>query len=68
MTKKLIGKWKKGDVILEVFTKDGVLHARVSEVIDENTQETSPSEKLDEGVSLEDVLRDHGMGDEDKVC
>ena len=68
MGKKLIGKWQKSCTILEVFTKDGVFYTRESEIIDENMQETSPSEEFDEeGATLKDVLEFYGMSDAEKI-
>ena len=68
MGKKLIGKWRKGRTILEVFTKDGVFYTRESEIIDENMQETSSSEEFDEeGATLRDVLEFYEMSDAEKI-
>ena len=47
MKKKLIGKWKKGNIILEIFDKNGVPYTRTTEVFDENLSEVSDLEEFE---------------------
>ena len=68
MTKKLIGKWKKGNIILEIFDKDGVPYARTTEVFDENLSEVSDLEEFEKGeTTLLDILEYYDMSGAEKI-
>ena len=68
MKKKLIGKWKKGNIILEIFDKDGVPYARTTEVFDENLSEVSDLEEFDKGeTTLLDILEYYDMSGAEKI-
>ena len=66
--KKLIGKWKKGNIILEIFDKDGVPYARTTEVFDENLSEVSDLEEFEKGeTTLLDILEYYDMSGAEKI-
>ena len=68
MNKKLVGKWKKGNVILEVFDKNGVPYARTTEVFDENLSEVSDLEEFEKGeTTLLDILEYYDMSGAEKI-
>lgn len=67
MNKKLIGKYKKGNTILEVFDRNGVICARTSDVIDEFTQDVSSIEEFEDGATINDVLIAYSMEDAEKI-
>lgn len=68
MKKKLIGKWKKGNIILEIFDKDGVPYARTTEVFDENLSEVSDLEEFEKGeTTLLDILEYYDMSGAEKI-
>ena len=68
MNKKLIGKWKKGNTILEIFDKDGVPYARTTEVFDENLSEVSDLEEFEKGeTTLLDILEYYDMSGAEKI-
>ena len=68
MKKKLIGKWKKGNTILEIFDKDGVPYARTTEVFDENLSEVSDLEEFEKGeTTLLDILEYYDMSGAEKI-
>ena len=68
MKKKLIGKWKKGNIILEIFDKDGVPYARTTEVFDENLSEVSDLEEFEKGeITLLDILEYYDMSGAEKI-
>ena len=68
MKKKLIGKWKKGNIILEIFDKDGVPYARTTEVFDENLSEVSDLEEFEKGeTTLIDILEYYDMSGAEKI-
>ena len=68
MKKKLIGKWKKGNIILEIFDKDGVTYARTTEVFDENLSEVSDLEEFEKGeTTLLDILEYYDMSGAEKI-
>ena len=71
MNKKLVGKWKKGNVILEVFDKNGVPYARTTEVFDENLSEVSDLgefEDFEKGkTTLLDILEYYDMSGAEKI-
>ena len=68
MKKKLIGKWKKGNIILEIFDKDGVPYARTTEVFDENLSEVSDLEEFEKGeTTLLDILEYYDMSVAEKI-
>ena len=68
MKKKLIGKWKKGNIILEIFDKNGVPYARTTEVFDENLSEVSDLEDFEEGeTTLLDILEYYDMSGAEKI-
>ena len=68
MKKKLIGKWKKGNIILEIFDKDGVPYARTTEVFDENLSEVSDLEEFEKGeTTLLDILEYYDMIGAEKI-
>ena len=68
MKKKLIGKWKKGNIILEIFDKDGVRYARTTEVFDENLSEVSDLEEFEKGeTTLLDILEYYDMSGAEKI-
>ena len=68
MKKKLIGKWKKGNIILEIFAKDGVTYARTTEVFDENLSEVSDLEEFEKGeTTLLDILEYYDMSGAEKI-
>ena len=68
MKKKLIGKWKKGNIILEIFDKNGVPYARTTEVFDENLSEVSDLEEFEKGeTTLLDILEYYDMGGAEKI-
>ena len=68
MKKKLIGKWKKGNIILEIFDKDGVPYARTTEVFDENLSEVSDLEEFEKGeTTLLDILEYYDMSGDEKI-
>ena len=69
MKKKLIGKWKKGNIILEIFDKNGVPYARTTEVFDENLSEVSDLEEFEKGeTTLLDILEYYDMGGAEKIA
>lgn len=68
MKKKLIGKWKKGNIILEIFDKDGIPYARTTEVFDENLSEVSDLEEFEKGeTTLLDILEYYDMSGAEKI-
>lgn len=68
MKKKLVGKWKKGNIILEIFDKDGVPYARTTEVFDENLSEVSDLEEFEKGeTTLLDILEYYDMSGAEKI-
>lgn len=68
MKKKLIGKWKKGNIILEIFDKNGVPYARTTEVFDENLSEVSDLEEFEKGeTTLLDILEYYDMSGAEKI-
>ena len=68
MKKKLIGKWKKDNTILEIFDKDGVPYARTTEVFDENLSEVSDLEEFEKGeTTLLDILEYYDMSGAEKI-
>lgn len=68
MKKKLIGKWKKGNIILEIFDKNGVPYARTTEVFDENLSEVSDLEDFEKGeTTLLDILEYYDMSGAEKI-
>lgn len=68
MKKKLIGKWKKGNIILEIFDKDGVPYARTTEIFDENLSEVSDLEEFEKGeTTLLDILEYYDMSGAEKI-
>lgn len=71
MNKKLVGKWKKGNVILEVFDKNGVPYVRTTEVFDENLSEVSDCgvfEDFEKGeTTLLDILEYYDMSGAEKI-
>ena len=68
MKKKLIGKWKKGNIILEIFDKNGVPYARTTEVFDENLSEVSDLEAFEKGeTTLLDILEYYDMSGAEKI-
>ena len=68
MKKKLIGKWKKGNIILEIFDKNGVPYARTTEVFDENLSEVSDLEEFEKGeTTLLDILEYYDMIGAEKI-
>ena len=68
MKKKLIGKWKKGNTILEIFDKNGVPYARTTEVFDENLSEVSDLEEFEKGeTTLLDILEYYDMSGAEKI-
>ena len=68
MKKKLIGKWKKGNIILEIFDKNGVPYARTTEVFDENLSEVSDLEEFEKGeTTLLDILEYYDMSCAEKI-
>ena len=68
MKKKLIGKWKKGNIILEIFDKNGVSYARTTEVFDENLSEVSDLEEFEKGeTTLLDILEYYDMSGAEKI-
>ena len=68
MKKKLIGKWKKGNIILEIFDKNGVPYARTIEVFDENLSEVSDLEEFEKGeTTLLDILEYYDMSGAEKI-
>ena len=68
MKKKLIGKWKKGNIILEIFDKNGVPYARTTEVFDENLSEVSDLEEFEKGeTTLLDILEYYDMNGAEKI-
>ena len=68
MKKKLIGKWKKGNIILEIFDKNGVPYARTTEVFDENLSEVSDLEEFEKGeTTLPDILEYYDMSGAEKI-
>ena len=68
MKKKLIGKWKKGNIILEIFDKNGVPYARTTEVFDENHSEVSDLEEFEKGeTTLLDILEYYDMSGAEKI-
>ena len=68
MKKKLIGKWKKGNIILEIFDKNGVPYARTTEVFDENLSEVSDLEEFEKGeTTLFDILEYYDMSGAEKI-
>ena len=71
MNKKLVGKWKKGNVILEVFDKNGVPYARTTEVFDENLSEVSDWGVFDDfekgETTLLDILEYYDMSGAEKI-
>ena len=68
MNKKLVGKWKKGNIILEIFDKNGVPYARTTEVFDENLSEVSDLEEFEKGeTTLLDILEYYDMSGAEKI-
>ncbi len=71
MKKKLIGKWKKGNIILEIFDKNGVPYVRTTEVFDENLSEVSDLEEFENfekgETTLLDILEYYDMSGAEKI-
>ena len=68
MKKQLIGKWKKGNIIPEIFDQDGVHYARSTEMFDENLSEVSDFEEFEKGEStLLDILEYYDMSCAEKM-